>query len=566
MNPDRITTIFFDVGRTIRKTIPSPDTRSYWLEKIITTMGLDWTAQDLSDKLTKRLQNYKTWSEISLIELKDYELWRTWLLPDAAENITHINAPDLTQYSRKAIGEGILLPHAIEVIKELFNRGYRLGIISNTLSSEQTPDFLKEMELTRYFEAIVLSCNFGKKKPDPSIFTEATTQLGVNPFNCAYVGDKYDRDIIGSSNANFPISVLIEHTDSPTEVLPHTSIRPTHIITDLTELLDIFPPFYTVHKNGHKPEIDKLEKRFWNVSLSTMWSYERKISIGEMPEIINEMSILGVELNHSITTDHLSGLNLGTLPITSIHEPCPSDVSTATLTRKDWLISSESEENRCQGVRMMMRSIDLAVNVGASLVIVHPGNSGVGNHHETKLRDLYNRGLVGSPEYHEQFEKLLVARKSNLNARMNATEKSLKELLDYAGRSDIKLSLENRYHFMDIPTLDEMDRLLLLGDEDRIGMQFDVGHAIVMDRLGFMPFNEWLERFGTRIFGVHLHDVRGLEDHFAPGLGNIDFDILAKYIPSTAIRTLEIRGNNSEDEIRRGMEILNKAGVVNYKN
>ena len=149
---------------------------------------------------------------------------------------------------------------------------------------------------------------------------------------------------------------------------------------------------------------------------------------------------------------------------------------------------------------------------------------------------------------------------------MNATEKSLKELLDYAGRSGIKLSLENRYHFMDIPTLDEMDRLLQLGDEDRIGMQFDVGHAFVMDRLGFMPFMEWLDRFGTRIFGVHLHDVRGLEDHFAPGLGNIDFDILAKYIPSTAIRTLEIRGNNSEDEIRSGMEILNKAGVLNYKN
>ena len=66
---------------------------------------------------------------------------------------------------------------------------------------------------------------------------------------------------------------------------------------------------------------------------------------------------------------------------------------------------------------MVMRSIDLAANVGASLVIVHPGNSGVGNHYETKLRDLYNRGLVGSPEYQEQFEKLLVARKSNLTAR-----------------------------------------------------------------------------------------------------------------------------------------------------
>ena len=57
--------------------------------------------------------------------------------------------------------------------------------------------------------------------------------------------------------------------------------------------------------------MDKVEKRLWNISLSTMWSYERKIGIGEIPEIINEMSIRGIELNHSITTDHLSGLNLG---------------------------------------------------------------------------------------------------------------------------------------------------------------------------------------------------------------------------------------------------------------
>lgn len=149
---------------------------------------------------------------------------------------------------------------------------------------------------------------------------------------------------------------------------------------------------------------------------------------------------------------------------------------------------------------------------------------------------------------------------------MDATRKSLKELIDYAGRSGIRLSLENCYHYMDVPTLDEMESLLQLGDEERLGMQFDVGHAIVMDRLGFMPYMEWLKRFGPRILGVHLHDVRGLEDHFAPGLGNIDFEKISKYIPVNAILTIEIRGMNSMEDICNGLALLNRAGILKYKN
>lgn len=565
MNSSRITTIYFDVGRTIRKTIPSPETQTYWLEKISSTMGLKWSTNDLSDKLTSRLHKYKTWSDDTCIELRDYELWCTWLLPEAADRITHINAPELTRYSRKAIGEGILLPHAAKVIKELFKRGYRLGVISNTVSSEQTPDFLLEQDLAKYFEVVVLSCNFGRKKPEPSIFREATKQMGVDPGNCAYVGDKYDRDIIGSSNANFPISVLIEYPDSPSDYSSDHSPQPSYIIDDLNELLEIFPPFYTFSKNGHKPEPKIAGKRLWNVSLSTMWSYERKIGIADLPELIKGMGIGGVELNHNITTDDLFGLNLEAVPITSVHEPCPSDVSTADLIRKDWLISSENEYNRRQGIRMMMRSIDLAANVGARLLIVHPGNTGVSNYYEAKLKELYNNGHQGSIEYQELFEKIVIARKVNLTARMDATERSLKELLIYAGRSGIKLSIENRYHYMEFPTIEEMGRLLALGDEDQIGMQFDVGHAFVMDRLGFMTYMDWLKNFGSRIFGVHLHDVRGLDDHFAPGLGSIDFENLAEYLPATAIRTLEVRGNNSKEDIINALAILDRAGILGYK-
>ena len=93
----------------------------------------------------------------------------------------------------------------------------------------------------------------------------------------------------------------------------------------------------------------------------------------------------------------------------------------------------------------------------------------------------------------------------------------------YAGRFGIRLGLENRYHYMDIPTPDELEQLLELAGPDRLGFIYDVGHAQALDRLGFFPHEEWLKRFASRMIGAHLHDVIGVNDHHAPGLGEIDF-------------------------------------------
>ncbi len=119
MSQNIISTIYFDVGRTLRKTVPAPEKQSYWLDKILSLTGMQWSSEELSSEITSRLKAYKNWGNQTLIELADYELWRTWLLPEAVNQITHINAPLLTRYSRRAIGDGVLLPHASEVIQDL---------------------------------------------------------------------------------------------------------------------------------------------------------------------------------------------------------------------------------------------------------------------------------------------------------------------------------------------------------------------------------------------------------------------------------------------------------------
>ena len=212
-----INTIYFDMGWTLRHTVKDPIKQQYWLNKIIQMTGLSWTPAEMAAKFTERAQAYKKWGENSLVELHPEELWLKWLLPEFPEEFVLANAIEMNRYWRKAIGEGELYPHAAEVISELFHRGYRLGIISNTVSSEETPNLIKKYGIDRYFEVVILSCDFGKRKPDPSIFHAATEWMGVDPSTCAYVGDQIDRDICGSKHAGFSLAIQIEHAPRPKE-------------------------------------------------------------------------------------------------------------------------------------------------------------------------------------------------------------------------------------------------------------------------------------------------------------------------------------------------------------
>jgi sugar phosphate isomerase/epimerase len=157
---------------------------------------------------------------------------------------------------------------------------------------------------------------------------------------------------------------------------------------------------------------------------------------------------------------------------------------------------------------------------------------------------------------------MIQARVEAAEASLKSVKKSILELLAHAERSGVRLGIENRYHYMEIPSPDELDILLDLASPDRIGFLYDVGHAQTLDRLGFYAHDEWLNRFGTRILGTHLHDVRGTTDHYAPGLGDVDFDRVAAYLPESAFRTCEFQNFNSPEQVRAGLEFLFERGCI----
>ena len=557
-----IDAILFDMGRTLRYTVKKPAIQETWLKKLLPLTRLSCTTTELADLLTQRAQAYKLWGEKSLVELNPAEIWQQWLLPEESPEYIQSNYLEMNRYWRKAIGEGALFPDASNVIVTLFQRGYRLAIVSNTVSSEETPKLLEKYGLTRYFETVVLSCNYGTRKPSAAIFHSASGYMGVEPYHCAYVGDQIDRDIYGSKIAGFAASIYFDHGDNTNSVDGKPQAIPDEVIHSLSELLDIFPDRYQNRPVAPTYLGNVAIQNPWNVSLSTMWMVENKIPLDKSLQVLDDLGLNSLEINHSIRTHDLTNIDLAPLPIRSLHEPCPADVSLSTLSQKDWLVSSPDEKKRQQGVRMIMRSIDLADRLGVHHIVVHPGTVGLSNTEEKKLRKLIEAGLGDSAEAENLRHQMRNQRVVAAAERIRAVKLSLAELLEYIGTKPIHMALENRYHYMDIPSPSELGELLELADSEKIGFQFDIGHARALDRMGFYPMQEWLEKYGNRILGVHLHDVVMLEDHAAPGKGDIDYSFCAQYIPAKAQRTLEVRGYNSILAIREGLELLADKGIV----
>jgi hypothetical protein len=136
------------------------------------------------------------------------------------------------------------------------------------------------------------------------------------------------------------------------------------------------------------------------------------------------------------------------------------------------------------------------------------------------------------------------------------------EIVAFAQDTGLALGLENRFHYYELPIEDELGVLLQEFPQPWVGWQFDVGHLQVHAALGLMDFRRWVERFGSRIVGIHLHDVQGIVDHRAPGSGDVDFALVAAHLPAHAQRTLEVDKSLTLEEVRAGMEYLVRAGCV----
>jgi len=100
----------------------------------------------------------------------------------------------------------------------------------------------------------------------------------------------------------------------------------------------------------------------------------------------------------------------------------------------------------------------------------------------------------------------------------------------------------------------------ILDDASNVGYWHDVGRVHLRERLGLTPQGEWLEAYGARMLGVHLQDAAEDEAEMPIGCGEVDFRLLAEYVPRTAERVLEIGPRHGRAEILGSVQVLSELG------
>jgi HAD superfamily hydrolase (TIGR01662 family) len=184
--------------------------------------------------LADHAQAYKNWAERTLKELSEEDLWTQWMLPNWPEDLIRANAVTLNQLYRDSLSTRTAFPETYDVILQLYRRGYRLGLVSNTTSSVEVPALLKDLHIIGCFETVVLSTVIGKRKPDPNILLDATDRMGVDPARCAYIGDQPKRDVAAAQKAGFAKSVIIRQGRKSSINVDNPYLVPDHKIKNLT--------------------------------------------------------------------------------------------------------------------------------------------------------------------------------------------------------------------------------------------------------------------------------------------------------------------------------------------
>ncbi len=129
----------------------------------------------------------------------------------------------------------VMLPGAIDVLKEIKKRGYILGCITNGVSSLQNIK-LDTAGIRDMFDVVVVSGDIGIYKPDRRIFDEACRRAGVENEKALFVGDHPINDIKGALGADMQ-AVRMNYGDFKGKGLGNEGVAAE--IEEITQLLDL---------------------------------------------------------------------------------------------------------------------------------------------------------------------------------------------------------------------------------------------------------------------------------------------------------------------------------------
>lgn len=331
---------------------------------------------------------------------------------------------------------------------------------------------------------------------------------------------------------------------------------------------------------------------------STCWNIRRADGIKAALEEIHSLGFDTIELNGLSSEQSEEFLQatdaLNAFKIASLHNPCPKPkeerdrlIFNDNYFREAIDLVSKDPLLREKSILLTQSTIDFAQALAAEVVILHLGIAEVG-YVPGQMRGWVIKHGLGTEAYFARLNPLLEKRREKREDFWPELVDSLQRLDKYASAKGIKLGIENRSVFLQIPNLEELKFIFSqFGPQSSLGYWHDIGHAQLQEYLLIQSHEGLLQELKHWLLGIHIHDatinplnleqevdimalgheeyVSYLEsgrlspmvkDHLAPSFGQVDYAMIKKYLRSETLRVMELRPSVSRDNILKGVIFL----------
>lgn len=194
-----------------------------------------WEVRDLYFQI---MQEQREGSAEKFVEWDAVEVWREFLHKNASDYTRSLptekreHLPLFLAELHRAISRKRLrlYPQVQETLDQL-RLDYRMAVVSDAQSAYAVPE-LRAVGLAQYFDPIIVSGDYGYRKPDVRLFQKALDALQVQPEQALFLGNDLYHDIFGAQQAGMK-AIFVSYNQSNT---PYQKIAPDYTIYHFAEL------------------------------------------------------------------------------------------------------------------------------------------------------------------------------------------------------------------------------------------------------------------------------------------------------------------------------------------
>lgn len=299
-------------------------------------------------------------------------------------------------------------------------------------------------------------------------------------------------------------------------------------------------------------------------SFSTCWNIKRHHTGSHMIDEIRELGFRCVELNYNVTHELLATIEpmieRGEIGVSSVHNTFPH-VADPDYGTDSVLLGFDNEEKRQHAIDLLIRSAEYADHYGAKAVVVHPGEVPFDYNIDQELKRLYREQGPESYAYVSLWSEMLERRESLAEHYLRRIGDSLEEVCERieAKGWDVSIGIETRSRCYQMPTLREAKSVFDRLKGARVGLWYDFGHGMMMERMGLYDNALDMDAIKYNVVGIHIHETVGLSDHWCPYVHSGDMSYFDRFLPiieAAPVKVYELKAACTPEEIEQSHELL----------